>query len=168
MAPDQLTIRQAGEHDLIGLLSVKPDARLHWERLACQARGEAAYLVAGNALHPILGYVLLKWCDDHHRAPSPILQDLLVRPDFRSLGVGTGLLRHAETLCCARGLTQIDLRVHPTNNPRAKMLYERLGYRETSDPPQYEIYSFTDETGQRRFYEDCSIQMVKSLCFEPS
>lgn len=167
MPLDLLTIRAAAAQDLVGLLSVKPDELLHRERLARQTRGEAAYLIAGNLHHPVLGFVFLKWRGDLHRNPYPILEDLLVRPDFRSLGIGTRLLDYAESLCRSRCFTQIGLGVHPTHNPRAKALYERLGYAETGEPPQYDLYSYTDETGQRRFYEDCSIHLVKNLQENP-
>lgn len=163
MGLDRLTIRPASERDLLGLLSVKPDEILHRERLARQERGEVVYLVAGDTLHAVLGFVLLKWHGDAHHDAYPMLEDLLVRPEYRSRGIGTRLLHHAETLCRERGLSHVGLGVSPTDNPRAKALYERLGYQDTGEPPQYDVYASVDDTGQRHFYEDCCIHMVKAL-----
>ncbi len=159
----RLILRAATERDLLGLLSVKPDETLHRERLARQERGEAVYLVAGDALHPVLGFVLLKWHGDAHHDAHPVLEDLLVRPEYRSRGVGTRLLLHAEALCRERGLAHVGLGVNSADNPRACALYQRLGYRDTGEPPQYDVYASIDETGQRHLYEDCCIHMVKTL-----
>jgi len=166
MVIEPLEIRAATDRDLTDLLGVKPDTVLHRERLARQGRGEVTYLVAGVAGHPVAGYVLVKWRGDVRHDDLPVLEDLLVRPPFRSRGIGTKILRHAERLCRARGLKRLGLGVNPADNPRALALYERLGYRDSGEPPAYDVYAFTDETGQRRLYEDCCHFLTKDLVLE--
>lgn len=163
MVIEPLEIRDATPADLPELIGVKPDAPLHRERLERQARGEVTYLVAGVAEQPVLGYVLIKWHGDSRHNEFPMLEDLLVRPPVRGRGVGARLMLHAESLCRARGLNRLGLGVNPTDNPRAKELYERLGYHDAGEPPRYDVYAVTDETGQRRLYEDCWILLTKAL-----
>jgi ribosomal protein S18 acetylase RimI-like enzyme len=52
---------------------------------------------------------------------------LAVRADLQSLGIGTFLIETAERWIQTRGLRRAVLDVED-NNPRAKQLYERLGY----------------------------------------
>jgi GNAT superfamily N-acetyltransferase len=56
-----------------------------------------------------------------------------VTESWRGLEVGTALLHFAEKQARTRGCTHIGLAVNPTENPRAKALYERLGYAPTGE-----------------------------------
>ncbi|OKI29345.1 GNAT family N-acetyltransferase [Streptomyces sp. CB03911] len=56
------------------------------------------------------------------------LWQLGVHPALQSCGIGTLLIRSAEQRISARGLTRAELGVEESN-PRARALYERLGYR---------------------------------------
>ncbi|WP_308798803.1 GNAT family N-acetyltransferase [Streptomyces sp. UH6] len=56
------------------------------------------------------------------------LWQLAVHPALQSCGVGTVLIEAAEQRIRARGLRQAELGVED-GNPRARALYERLGYR---------------------------------------
>ena len=55
------------------------------------------------------------------------LWQVAVHPALRSLGLGTILIRAAEQRILARGLDRAELSVEESN-PRARALYERLGY----------------------------------------
>lgn len=61
------------------------------------------------------------------RAAAGTLWQLTVHPAWRSRGLGTLLVRAAEQRICARGLARAELSVEE-DNPRARALYERLGY----------------------------------------
>lgn len=163
MALDRPFIRAASDQDMLGLLGIKPDEILHRDRLERQERGHAAYLLAGDATHAALGFVLLKWHGDGHAREYPILEDLLVREEFRGLGLGTRLITQAENLCRQRGVAQVGLGVNSADNPRAYALYGRLGYRESGEPAQFDVYAEIDEDGQRRLYENWCVHMVKDL-----
>ncbi|MFE0464145.1 GNAT family N-acetyltransferase [Kitasatospora sp. NPDC058965] len=56
------------------------------------------------------------------------LWQLGVHPALRSCGIGTLLIRTAEQRIRARGPARAELAVEESN-PRARALYERLGYR---------------------------------------
>ncbi|HEY9389704.1 MAG TPA: GNAT family N-acetyltransferase [Mycobacteriales bacterium] len=55
------------------------------------------------------------------------LWQLVVHPALRSCGIGTLLIRAAEDRIRARGLHRAELAVEHSN-PRARALYQRLGY----------------------------------------
>lgn len=52
---------------------------------------------------------------------------LTVREDMQSLGIGSALITAAEQRIRERGLSRAELDVEE-DNPRARSLYERLGY----------------------------------------
>ena len=148
MPPVPLVIRPATDADLPGLMSVRPDERVHHERLACQQEGRWVYLVAsdapptpnsGGAGGGIYGFVVLIWAGDEHHDGYPLLANLLVREPYRSRGLGTRLMERAEWLCRERGLHQIGLSVNSADNSRAHALYLRRGYRPTDQPPHCDI-----------------------------
>jgi ribosomal protein S18 acetylase RimI-like enzyme len=56
-----------------------------------------------------------------------ILSAAGVTPELRGRGIGTALMHAAEELVCNRGFHSIVLGVEESN-PRARRLYERLGY----------------------------------------
>nr|WP_202538722.1 GNAT family N-acetyltransferase [Streptomyces sp. SID8379] len=55
------------------------------------------------------------------------LWQLAVHPALQSCGIGTVLIEAAEQRIVSRGLRQAELDVEDSN-PRARALYERLGY----------------------------------------
>ncbi len=91
----------------------------------------------------------------------PDLQSLRVLGAFGGISIGSRLLECAERVVAERGFHQITLAVG-TQNPRARALYERLGYHAIGEPYDDE-WHYTDARG-----EDCAacevvIDMVKSL-----
>lgn len=65
---------------------------------------------------------------DYHANPGAgTLWQLGVHDAWQSCGIGTVLIQAAEQRILARGLPRAELRVEETN-PRARALYERLGY----------------------------------------
>ena len=57
-----------------------------------------------------------------------VLVAAAVRLELQSRGIGTALMGAAEELVCSRGFVAIVLGVEDFN-PRARRLYERLGYQ---------------------------------------
>lgn len=68
---------------------------------------------------------------------SPYLATIAVAPDYRGRGVGTRLIQQVEDTC-RRGARHLFLCVS-SFNPRAKALYERLGFRQVGELPDYLI-----------------------------
>lgn len=76
----------------------------------------------------LVGYLKLKhWTELAENAHVLGVQGVAVHPDRRGRGVGTALLRAAESAARAQGARKIWLGVFSTN-PRAQALYAREGY----------------------------------------
>jgi ribosomal protein S18 acetylase RimI-like enzyme len=90
------------------------------------ARGEVLMLIAEANRFPI-GQV---WVDLARRRPDPIgvLFAFRVLLPFQNLGVGTRLIEAAEAELQARNYRTAEIGVEK-DNPAARRLYERLGYR---------------------------------------
>jgi ribosomal protein S18 acetylase RimI-like enzyme len=91
------------------------------ERAGC---GEAEYL----AVCPPSGLPVALGGIDYVKIPGAgVLWQLAVHGALQSCGIGTILIGAAEQRIRARGLHRAELSVEE-NNPRARALYERLGY----------------------------------------
>ncbi|MBB6036260.1 GNAT family N-acetyltransferase [Phytomonospora endophytica] len=91
-------------------------------------------------------------------APRPgagEITQLGVHPALQSCGLGTILITALEDRVTARGLTVAELGVE-TTNPRARALYERLGYRAFD----------TVRTGWDRRTEDGTVYRYETDCVE--
>jgi ribosomal protein S18 acetylase RimI-like enzyme len=67
--------------------------------------------------------------DEHLPEGCYYISDISVRPEFRGKGIGSKLIASAEKEAVAEGCRTIRLAVW-YDNPAAKRLYERLGFRE--------------------------------------
>lgn len=98
---------------------------------ACLARtweGDGAVMVGEVPTGAIVAVGCLDWT----REPGTgWISQLAVRPSWRSLGVGTLLIRALEDAAAAAGADRTGLAVEQ-DNPRAAGLYRRLGYRPVS------------------------------------
>ena len=65
--------------------------------------------------------------ETRRRQGDAVLVAAAVRPELQGRGIGTALMAAAEELTCTRGLRAVVLGVEDSN-PRARRLYERLGY----------------------------------------
>jgi ribosomal protein S18 acetylase RimI-like enzyme len=120
-------------------------------------RGEVEYLCVcpPSGLPVGLGGI------DYARNPGAgTLWQLAVHGALQSLGIGTLLIRAAEQRIRARGLDRAELAVEESN-PRARALYERLGYVEFDRETQ----SWTDQAADGRFvrYETPCALLRKEL-----
>ncbi|MEV0192629.1 GNAT family N-acetyltransferase [Kitasatospora purpeofusca] len=88
------------------------------------------------------------------------LWQLGVHPALQSCGIGTLLVRSAEQRIIVRGLTRAELAVEESN-PRARALYERLGYRAFGR--ELESWDVEAEDGSLRRYETLCTLMRKDL-----
>ncbi|WP_324605716.1 GNAT family N-acetyltransferase [Streptomyces ipomoeae] len=138
----------------------------HARRFARQEAGQCTYLVAWLDGRPV-GHTEMRWigCADPEvraaRPDCPEIGGLAVRPEeLRSRGIGTALVRAAEDLARERGLTVVGIGV-AKDNPRAAVLYARLGYRALTD--YLDRYSYEDVDGMIRECVDPCVFLVKEL-----
>lgn len=88
------------------------------------------------------------------------LWQLAVHPALQSCGIGTFLVRAAELRIRDRGLRQSELAVEESN-PRARALYERLGYVAYDRQP--DSWEERAPDGSPRRYETMCTLMRKTL-----
>jgi GNAT superfamily N-acetyltransferase len=90
------------------------------------------YLVAWQGDEPV-GHAHIAW--NGTRLGVPEIQDVFVAADRRRRGVAARLMDAAERLAAERGHTRITVG-HGIANEPARLLYERLGYRDAGLPPE--------------------------------
>jgi ribosomal protein S18 acetylase RimI-like enzyme len=91
--------------------------------------------------------------DYETRPGAGALTQLAVRAELQSLGTGSFLIQTAEERIRARGLHRAELGVEE-HNPRARALYERLGYVAYGR----ELESWDQET------PDGTVQRYETMC----
>jgi len=146
-----LDIRPAEPHELDAIIAAEesPATREHHrERWAQQLRGEAVYLLARENGR-VVGHTMLRrhsWYAEVQAGPDPAeINALHVYEQGR--GVGTAIIAAAEQLARDWGYSAIGLGVGP-DNPRARRLYERLGYREWGGPQVLNEWTEKDADGR--------------------
>ncbi|HEY6747536.1 MAG TPA: GNAT family N-acetyltransferase [Mycobacteriales bacterium] len=154
-----LTVRVAGPADLPELDAALPTGRndVHAAFLRRQEAGDAAYLAAWVDGVPV-GTGVLRWTG---RDSGPEITNLQVEPAARGHGAGTALIRLAEDLVRARGLTQVSIAVG-LDNDRAASLYRRLGYTDTG-VRQTDTYTYFDPAGAEHEVTEHSRVLVRHL-----
>ncbi|GAA2248925.1 GNAT family N-acetyltransferase [Streptomyces amakusaensis] len=88
------------------------------------------------------------------------LWQLAVLPALQSCGLGTILVRAAEERIRSRGLRRAELAVEEAN-PRARALYERLGYEAYGSRP--DAWDVTAPDGSLRRYETVGTLMRRDM-----
>lgn len=107
----------------------------HADRFAQQQSGALTYLIAWQDGTPV-GHTLVRWTGTtdafvaERISDCAHVEDLFVMPELRSHGIGGRILAEAERLAVRRAFALIGLAVG-VDNPRARALYERLGYADT-------------------------------------
>jgi ribosomal protein S18 acetylase RimI-like enzyme len=98
--------------------------------------------------------------DYRARAGAGTVWQLAVLPALQSCGLGTLLIRAAERRVVGRGLRTAELAVEE-DNPRARALYERLGYVAYGRAP--DAWDEEGPDGTLRRYETMCVLMRKEL-----
>jgi ribosomal protein S18 acetylase RimI-like enzyme len=136
------------------------------EGLTLQRQGTGDFLIALVDGVPI-GYLMLRWYAESHspqewKGDTANLQDFIVLEAWRSKGIGTAMLRVAEDMAFKRGFGRLSLGVG-IDNPRARALYERLGYEDAGLPPVEDRGSFRRWDGMLHEWQEPWEFMVKDL-----
>jgi ribosomal protein S18 acetylase RimI-like enzyme len=107
------------------------------------------------------GYPIAKACIDYkeHEGKATLTQ-LATLSGLQGFGIGTKMIAVAEDRIRQRGVRTAILGVED-NNPRAKALYERLGYVPAGR--EKESWTETDKDGNKFLYETEVTLLTKDL-----
>jgi ribosomal protein S18 acetylase RimI-like enzyme len=152
------------------LLSLEWDGEFsHFRRLYSEAyrsaeMGQAIIWIAELSEVGVIGQLFLHLRSNRRELAdgetSAYIYGFRVRPAYQSKGIGTKLLETAEKDLVQRGYRVINLNVGQ-DNPRARMLYERFGYRVIgADPGRWSYY---DQHGRRQDVDEPAWRMRKEL-----
>ncbi len=143
-------------------------SRYHHRRFATQQSGDGIYLIAWHGAEPV-GHFLLRWNGPEHDptamypSNTACLEAGATRTEFQRRGVATRLIQHAERLARDEGHTRIGLAVGSVDNPAARRLYKRIGYRNWGGGEFTISWDYETEDGRKgREFEVC-IYMFKDL-----
>ena len=141
----------------------------HRGRLKLQHDGTLVYLIAWIGDTPV-GHGMLLWDGptgspkQHIDEPCPYVEDLWVRKDLRSRGVGARVLAEMTILAISHGYDSISLSVG-VDNRRAIDLYERMGFN-TTRAPRFTLSGMVSlANGETQFWSEKCQYMRKSLDF---
>lgn len=165
----KVDIRQACEEDISILEQQMNFGYLdkHKNRIERQKNGEVIYLIAWYKELPV-GHVLIKWggSEDEPIASNqkecPDLEDLLVKPEYRSHGVGRQLILYAQSLAKEKGYNKIGLGVG-LDNPRAHTFYLNVGFEDCGFGEFTVGGSYIDSNGIKQSWEETCIYLVLTL-----
>ncbi len=164
---DQVRIRIVTHQDL-------PDLEwdgeyTHFRRLYAQAflraqDGHAVLWIADLPDINVIGQLFVQ-LDSHRNELADgydraYIYGFRVRPTFRDQGIGTLLIQTAESDLKERGFHWISLNVG-RDNPRARQLYERLGYHVVAAEPGF--WSYLDDHGRLREVHEPAWRMEKEI-----
>ncbi|MFI2205467.1 GNAT family N-acetyltransferase [Streptomyces sp. NPDC020192] len=121
------------------------------------AAGEVDYLAVCT---PVDLPVAIGGVDYQAHKDAGTIWQLAVLPALQSCGLGTLLIRAAEQRIMARGLRRAELAVEE-DNPRARALYERLGYVAYGREP--DAWDEEGPDGAIRRYETMCVLMRRDL-----
>lgn len=161
-----MEIRACADVDLETLGRAWPSPGVWEGHLRRQVRGEASFLVAWEGGEPV-GVAMLEWTGcvgERARAMLPgavEVNHLQVRETWRGRGIGSALIAVAEGLARERGLDRMVLAVD-ADNPAARSLYLRLGYRPTGTVDTC-TYTYRDGDDAERAATESSEALVKDL-----
>ncbi len=181
---DKLAFGQALSGDVSHLLDVRPlrrfeietvaaklnparNAATHRARLNLQDDGILVYLIAWIEDTPV-GHGMLLWNGptgspkQHINRPCPYVEDLWVRNDLRSRGIGARILAEMTMMAIAHGSSAVALSVG-VDNGRAINLYKRMGFATTQTPTFTLSGMVTASDGETHFWTERCQYMLKSL-----
>ena len=165
-----LTVRDAEESDLPGLITIKGNGSeaLHRDRFR-DARDEGFRYLVLAADREIIGFAGLVfhrpeyWSDGNDTQHLPQIVDLRVKESYRGRGYGSKFIRAIERIAASAGYRQLYLNVDPIDNPRAHALYRRLGFVQLQSEPYRDTWYFRDSAGQEHRGEGWAVDMVKQF-----
>lgn len=167
----EIIIRQSQKDELDTLHNeFSPDSliKLHHNRHEIQENGEGVYLIAWHNDKPI-SHILVRWNgpdkdpSNIYPFPTPYLEGIGTQEAYRRKGVATRMIQKAEYMIQERGLHQVGLTVGSDDNPDARQLYEKLGYKDWEQGEFTISWEYKNKNGNEGKEFEVCIYMFKEL-----
>ncbi|MBD3940657.1 GNAT family N-acetyltransferase [Microbacterium sp. NEAU-LLC] len=153
-ATHRVDVRELAERDVELIARTEPEGKGFVEAMwRLQQEGLSLLLVAWVGADPV-GSGQLDW-----RSTPPELKNLHVDARHRGSGIGTSIIREAEIRMQPGSSLAVGVGL---DNPRARALYERLGYSATGEISTT-TYEYVDDGGTRRQATETDELLVKSI-----
>lgn len=131
----EIVVRRAVASDAASIESLyrqlvsNPAVQVLPERLAELAHDPATLLLVAEQAGEVCGSLLLSFCADamFGRHPFAVIENVVVDARRRGVGIGEGLLRHAEALCRDAACSKIMLS-SAAGRTEAHRFFERRGF----------------------------------------
>jgi GNAT superfamily N-acetyltransferase len=138
----------------------------HVERAASQRARRAVYLIAWSDGVPV-GHSFVKSPGDLSSRQARLercveIEDLFVRREYRTRGIGAALLEASEQVAREAGHDKIGLAV-ALENDVARRLYARHGYRDAGHGVFTLRWTSVDERGVERTWREQCTYLTKPL-----
>jgi GNAT superfamily N-acetyltransferase len=153
LLPVPIEFREQMPHDLERLTWTGGETHLSFLSARAERIGEDVVLVGELPTGELVASGVV-----HLDQDGGLIEMLSVRDDWRGLGVGTGMIAALESRAAGFGADTVRLEVEH-DNPRARALYQRLGYRDADGPAV--LGGWPLDSGQR-YVTLCQV-MVKQL-----
>lgn len=140
----------------------------HTSKLETQEKGDGLWLVAWKNDVPV-SYLQLLWTGPQETEVRKYIKNCAylksagVDEKFQSQGIGSQLIHEAEQLARYKEFKQIGMSVGSTDNPKARRLYERLGYEDWGYGEFTVTWEEIDKNGNKKTEYEVCIFMIKSL-----
>lgn len=127
-------------------------------------RGESIMWVAELDSAGIIGQLFVQLVASRGELADGVRRAYLyafrIKPSFRQHGIGSQMLEMVEADLSKRGFHWVSLNVGK-DNPPARRLYERHGYRVVASEPGR--WTYVDDRGQRRKVNEPAWRMEKEI-----
>jgi ribosomal protein S18 acetylase RimI-like enzyme len=164
---DQVKVRQVRRSDLRALEwdgEFTHFRRLYEASYHSARKGNSILWIVESSTANLIGQLFvqltssrLDLANGHNRA---YIYGFRIKPAYRNKGIGTLMMEKAESDLRKRGYGTVTLNVG-RENPGARRLYERLGYRVVAE--EAGIWSYTDHEGKICDVHEPSWRMEKIL-----
>lgn len=165
-----LVIKSATRDNLLELERFLPTniPNFHQSHTSDHEKGTADWLIAYADDVPV-GHFLVRWDGAHNDAVKKFVQNCPhlesggVKEEFRRQGVATRMILAAEEMARQKGFTKIGMAVGANDNPRARHLYESLGYTDWQHGTFDESWQVIGPDGNIKQETETCIYLIKNL-----
>lgn len=140
----------------------------HENNIADHDNGTADWLIAYKDNLPV-GHFLIRYDGCHNEYVKQYISNCAhleaggVKEEYRRQGIGTALIKKAEELAREKGFKKIGMAVGAHDNPKARKLYEDLGYKEWDRGTFDESWKIINKEGEEVDEVEICTYLIKLL-----